>query len=119
MHVIHGGKGNPTLPTPEEVECQLWAWEVPQTMWACISSRGMKQSDFIVSYHRFVESHYQKVNYKGQPLFGTIERAKFYGWKWLLAETAYPRVKPQPKKEPRIRTRTGRHLRVYTNETVT
>jgi hypothetical protein len=119
MHVILGGKGNPTLPTLEDVERQLWAWEVPQTMWACISSPGMEQSDFVISYHRFVESHYQKLNRKGQLLLGTIERAKYYGWKWLLSETDYPRVKPKAKKEPKIRTRTGRHLKVYTNETVT
>jgi hypothetical protein len=118
MRLILGGKGNPTLPSLQEVEELLWQWEVPQTMWECARKRGMPRDLFVPSYHQFVEYHLTRVNSRGEPNLGTIARAKYHGWKWLLAETDYPR-KAKPKKEPKLKTKTGRHLKVYTNETVT
>jgi hypothetical protein len=120
MEVIEGGYPKPSLAAVEE---QLWAWEVPQTMWLCARNRGMPQDAFTVSYHQFVEYHYDKRNHQGEPHLGTIARAKYHGWKWLLGETDYPRVQRQRNpdtnaKDTRVKTKTGRYLKVYTSDPV-
>jgi hypothetical protein len=109
-----------------EVEQQLWDWGVSQAMWNCARKRGMSRNLFVPSYHEFVETCYRQTNNRGEPAFGTIDRALYRGWIWLRDQTDYPSFKHKLKSQPEwsavtTKSRAGKKLpwRIYVNDLVT
>jgi hypothetical protein len=78
----------------QQVEAQLFDWDVPASLWSCARSRGMSPAQFAAFWRAFVATNADLRNSSGKLVLADPRRAELRGYV-ALRDAGWPRLAPE------------------------
>jgi hypothetical protein len=78
----------------QQIQAQLFDWEIPQALWSCARSRGMTTVEFAEFWREFVATNVNKRNSGGKLVLAEQRRAEMRAY-LALRDAGWPASRPR------------------------